>query len=493
MTADAVLDAPPKRSPTRRLRDLAERIPLPVAIIFGLGIALRLALTYAYRPAFAGYPDSQVFAVAAGGDPYVSIYRTAGYPFLLQAIHAVSDELTFTILVQHALGVIAAALLYAAVRGIGVGVWVALLPAAVVLFGGVQLYLEHSLLSDGPFMFVVVAGLWCATRALAASRPASMVWLVGASALIGTASVIRPAGLLLLPLLAVWAALALEGRALRRVAVAAAMVVAGAVPVAAYVIVQHEKTGFTGMAQADGWTLYSRVGEFADCSRFTPPAGTRGVCQTMPSAARHSSNNYLYERSYSPALHVFGTPPNGNDELAAFARQAILHQPFDYVRTVLRDLVRVASPHSWERTGSGNQTSGMLLYLRDRTGEDAAQAAIAGYWDTSGYRRGRIRAFDAFANATTVEGPVAALLGIFAVLGVAWSRGPARRVALLFSIAAVGLLLAPAATLFYDVRYATAAFGPLAAAAAIGLQVSIQRLRRATPDVDGRSTPELVD
>jgi 4-amino-4-deoxy-L-arabinose transferase-like glycosyltransferase len=452
------------------------RVPWPVAVVFGLGIVLRLALTYAYRPAFAGYPDAEVFAVAAGGDPYASIWRTAGYPFMLRGLHALSDELVFTTLVQHALGVVTAALLYAAVRRVGAGVWVALLPAAVVLFGGTQLYLEHSLLSDGPFTFVVVAGLWCATRALDGGR-AAPAWLGAAALALGAAAVVRPAGLLLVPVLALWAALALDGRAARRVAVGALVIAVGVVPVAVYVLAQRDATGFTGMARADGWTLYARVAEFADCSKFDPPAAVRRVCESTPPERRQSANSYLYEGSYSPALRELGAPPIHNDELAAFARQAILHQPLDYARVVARDVVRAASPHSWSRVGSGNQTPRLLEYLRDRAGEDAAQGDIAAYWDTPGYRRGNLRAFDGFANVTTIEGPVTALLAVFAVLGVAWARGAARRVALLFALAAVGLLLAPAAGLFYDVRYATAAYPPLAAAAALGLQAVVARLR----------------
>ncbi len=64
-----------------------------------------------------------------------------------------------------------------------------------------------------------------------------------------------------------------------------------------------------------------------------------------------------------------------------------------------------------------------------------------------------------------------------AVFGLVALRGPARRVAALFATVTLALVLLPVATVSYDVRYATPAYGPLAAAAALGLGALLARVR----------------
>jgi hypothetical protein len=72
------------------------------------------------------------------------VQKPAGYPIFLGLVHAFSDRLTLTILVQHSLGIATGLLLYKSVLRTGAPAWLGLLPAAVVFFGGTGLLLEHS-------------------------------------------------------------------------------------------------------------------------------------------------------------------------------------------------------------------------------------------------------------------------------------------------------------------------------------------------------------
>ncbi len=454
---------------TRGLPAAAERlraVPLWVWIVFAVGVAMRMAMVGLQRPGFVGYVDSAGFIENAREDIFGEVFRTAGYPQFLRSAHFFSDDLSFTVVVQHGLGVATAALLYSAARRLGAPVWSALLPAAVVLFGGTQLLLEHSLLSEGPFTFLLALA-----AALAAHASGSRVgpWWLGAAGLAtGAATTIRPAGLFVVPALALWALLCFPRWRLR--AVAAGAVVAGALlPVGSYIVVQREHEGFTGLTRGDGWTLYARVAEFADCRRFEPPLDVRAVCERRDPARRHSANSYLYLGTYSPARRAFGDPPAKDAALGVFARRAIVHQPLAYLRVVARDSLRAAVPGLGVRPGSGLTTGNFVEDLTDPADERNLAGPIALYWDTAGFKRSGVGVLAAYGKAARVEGPLTLAFCVLAVLGVVSSRGIERLGALLFALIGGALILAPAVTLFYDVRYATPAYGFLAGAAAFGL------------------------
>ena len=454
---------------TRGQPAAAERlraVPLSVWIVFAAGAAMRLAMVGLQRPGFVGYVDSAGFIENARQEIFGEVFRTAGYPQFLRSAHFFSDDLSFTVVVQHGLGVATAALLYVAARRLGAAVWTALLPAAVVLFGGTQLLLEHSLLSEGPFTFLLALSV-----ALAAHASGSRLgrwWLGAAGVAIGAAATIRPAGLFVIPALALWALLSLPGRRLKAVA-AGAVVVGAVLPVAGYIVVQRGHAGFTGLTQGDGWTLYARVAEFADCRRFEPPPGTRAVCERRDPARRHSANSYLYLGNYSPARRAFGNPPARDAALGVFARRAIVHQPLAYLRVVARDSLRAAVPGLGVRPGSGLTTGNFVEDLTDPADERNLAGPIALYWNTAGFKRQGVGVLAAYGKAARVEGPLTLAFCVLAVLGVVSLRGVERAGALLFALTGGALILAPAVTLFYDVRYATPAYGFLAGAGAFGL------------------------
>src|SRR5687767_13038198 len=130
-------------------------VGLGALLVAGLG--LRLAFMLAYRPAFVGYSDTAVYISGAKGDLFWDPLRVAGYSAFLRVAHGISAELSFTTLVQHALGVGTALLLYATVRRVGGSPWMAFVPAAIVLLGGDQVFFEHALLSETLYTFLTAA------------------------------------------------------------------------------------------------------------------------------------------------------------------------------------------------------------------------------------------------------------------------------------------------------------------------------------------------
>ena len=444
------------------------RVPAALWVVLAAGVAIRLFFMLSYRPAFFGIPDELGYANAAREDLFGDPLRTGSYALFLRVVHAFDADLSATVVVQHALGVAAALLLYMAVRRVGGPAWLGVLPAAIVLLGGTQIWLEHSLMSESIFTPLVAATLWCCVRSLDGRE---WEWLAFAGLLAGLAIAVRPAGFLLPLGIALWIA-TWPGRGLRlRAAHAALVPVVAAVPVMAYFFA-HDASRYHhfGFARGEGWSIYARVAEFARCDRFEPPAGTRLLCEESPPSARPSANYYLYGGpAASPAARLYTGIPNGSAQLRAFAVRAIVHQPLDYGRVVLRDTLRAAGPSHWRRRGMGETTPDLIAELRDPYREGFALAAIPRYWSTRGFLRRNVSFLESYGRRARVEGLLTGIFAAVTMLGLVASRGRLRRGVALFGSAALALLVGPAATLFYSVRYATPAYGPLAAGAALSL------------------------
>jgi 4-amino-4-deoxy-L-arabinose transferase-like glycosyltransferase len=446
-----------------------------VAVVFAAGAAVRIWFVADYRPAFLGNADSQTYAWAAAHDLFHSPVRPAGYPVFLRLVHAVTPHLTYTIVLQHLLGLATAGLLYGLLRRVGVSTVLALLAASVVLFDGMQIFFEHSLMSDAIFPFLVVAGLYAAVRA-AEAEAGAWPWLAASGVLIGLSATIRTLGAFLVPVLVLW--LVLERGALRdRIKSAAVGGGVAASVVVLYLLVQWSATGVLGLTQADGYNLYSRAAIFADCSKFHPPPGTRALCETTPPSRRQGGIFYEWEPA-SPAGRAFGGMPHGTRRLASFSRAAILHQPLDYLEAVGRDLYRYVSPRAFYRAGAGGGPRQVIEYSAGPEREAQALPLVAAYWSTNGFIRRDTAGLIDYAKTANIPG--GALLALVLLAGCApfIARGTARRAAALLLATGVILLVVPVASLLYDGRYTLPAYAPLAGAAAVALQALANRLRR---------------
>jgi Dolichyl-phosphate-mannose-protein mannosyltransferase len=436
-----------------------------ISLLLAAGIVLRVWFMLGYRPAFLGFPDSHEYVSAATLNIFRDAQHPAGYPLFLRLVHHLSDRLSFTILVQHVLGLASGFLLYRSVCLTGAPRWLGLVPAAVVLFAGTGLFLEQSLLADSLFAFLQALGVYAAMRSL--NAPSSR-WPLLAGLAIGLSFWVRTVALssaVLVPLL-----LLLDGdRRRRRLSAASA---AGAViaMVLVYVLAQAAFTGYWGYERQSSWDLYARVATFVDCSHFTPPRGTRFLCPSQPVGQRLPQNYYQYAPS-APAVVRFGgpsrAPAGANSLLQKFDIAAIEHEPIAYAKAVVRGLGFYVFP----REGEGYTPSSLDSELLNPAGERAIEPAITAFYaHSSGYRShaGAVGALTAYERDTRIEGPLLILLLACAIVGTPLLSGRVRSGAALFTLTALLSIALAVATNSYDARYAYPTFGPLAAGAALG-------------------------
>ncbi len=209
--------------------------------VFALGALLRIAFVVAYRPAFLGISDSGSYLVSAHSGLFSDQLHPAEYALFLRLAGVLAPNLGWVIGLQHVLGLLAAALLYLTVRRITGHTLLGLIPAALVLFDGLELWAEHAPLSDPLFVLLVAATLHETVRAGEGDRAA----LVSTGVLLAAACVVRPAGLFLVPLVAVWVLLAAPG------ALRARLVGAGALTACALLLPVE-----TGNAEGGGPVLF---------------------------------------------------------------------------------------------------------------------------------------------------------------------------------------------------------------------------------------------
>jgi len=146
------------------------------------------------------------------------------------------------------------------------------------------------------------------------------------------------------------------------------LVVAGVLPIAAYMIWFHHSYGKYALTESSGTFLYSRVSAFAECGKINPSADVRALCDPTPPRLRPVSGEYLWANHENwPASNV-ATPlynlyhsgdntlrftPKVNRMAEKFAKEAILAQPISYLHVVARDTLhtfgwkRQPDPHNY--------------------------------------------------------------------------------------------------------------------------------------------------
>jgi hypothetical protein len=457
-------------------RSHAERVALIALVgVLAAGGLLRGLLMAAWSPAFMGWPDAKSYLDVAHGELFSNVLRPAGYPMFVRALDGLHSSLSVLVVANHALGLGTAALLFAAVARAGAPPLLGLVPAAIVALNGDTAFLEHAPLSEPLFTFLVALAAYAGVRAL---EGPSAVWPVVAGLALGYATTVRVVGLALLPVFGVWLLAAAHGPLRRRarttaIAAAAALALLGAYQAATYVSV-----GETGLSRHGAWHLYARVAGFADCSRFEPPAGTAALCERIARSDRGTVDQYLFMPAQSPAFRAFGDPFVSSDQhvaaLGSFARTAIVHQPFDYLREVGGDMLRYVAPESMRRFGGGPSYADLVgePILANPLYEAQGLTSVGAYYgpETAAYfaDTGLLDALRGYEAATRVQGPLFVVLALLSLTAPLVLRGRARAAAALFAITAWALLVAPVAALEFSARTAVPGFGVLGAAAALG-------------------------
>ena len=461
-------------------------IPLALAIVVGLGVVLRAGLWFAYDPAIMNVADTTPYVSMAINTLFADFIRTAGYSMFLRGVHELSADLDFTLAIQHLLGIATGLITYATVRRVGGPVWAGTVGAAAVLLSLDQILVEHTLLSEVLFGFVLVSALYAGVRAIDEPRTlrgrltSRHLWLIAAGALLGLSAWTRAVSAPLIPLLGIFFVLAVPGPIWARLGRGALAAGTALAVLLVYFTMNSETTGTFGLASATGWATYARAAPFADCTQFSPPAEYADeLCEGIPKDERPGPDFYAWQKR-SPAQKLFGYPPTGDDTLAEFGRSAILAQPRDYAITVGRDTLRYFFPEiNNEQYLGGSDYEYLDIHRRDRALEREIQAVLGAYYtpEALSVNEGALDALTELQQVLRVQPLLMLQAIILGALGAWFARGRVRAGILLLIGTSVLLLLIPSAVGTYNARYTIPIGGPLIAAGALGLWACIERLR----------------
>jgi hypothetical protein len=420
--------------------------------------------------------------------------RPSGYSVFLWLLKPFHSFLV-VLVVQHALGVLTGVMVYALVWRAIRRAWprwawlpgvVASLVTVPVLYDAYQVQLEHLLVSDGLFTFLLAAGV---TVAMWRRR---MSWWAGALAglLVSCAAMVRSVGLPLLIVLVVCMLVRRSGwRAL------AATVVAAVVPVVLYMSWFHSAYGKYALTTTDRIWLYGRTADFARCDIIKPKPDVAIFCRdhlprdprTAPAfqalwgddSAFHKLPGWMYN-------------PRANELAGEFAMAAITKQPGDYFGVIVRDTFRA---FEWEREPYPRKSTveeyefPVGASLRDDQalhaypyGGKTAQARVVephGQW---------IRDYQDWAY---LRGPfLGAIMAVGLVGVIVRIRRLGGEVLLPWSIS-LALLVVPAATADFDYRYVLPAI-PFAALS-VGMALARRPSQPAESEEDAEDTEQAEE
>ncbi|WP_433333565.1 phospholipid carrier-dependent glycosyltransferase [Spirillospora sp. CA-294931] len=443
-------------------RDLVRRHPF-FAVILAIGALLRCVAMIGYQPAMFFNDSFDYLHVAM--EPYPHPLRPDGYSFLLLILKPFHSFALVTA-VQHAMGLGMGAMIYALLRRkFALPKWGAALAAAPVLLDGYQIQLEHLILSDTMFTFLVMCAV---TVLLWNDRP---TWKVAASVglIVGLAWLTRSVGMPVL--LGVLTYMLIRRTGWRMLAITLA---AASLPVLAYMGWYKADQGKFAMTESNGIFLYARVYKFADCHKFDVPTNEIPLCVEPANRLPNSQDGIWNVQSPLNRYPGLRFSPEQNATANEFSKRVIKAQPVDYLKVVGHDFLRV---FQWERTVFPDKAT----YQQYEFGKTSS--ALPNWrMDNDSTAAGEAEQYEAGPARTQVVEPFAGivrtyqdhvylrgtLVGVLLMLGLVGVVGMWRRLgglALLPWTLATGLLLAPAATAEFDYRYVLPAI-PLSALAA---------------------------
>jgi hypothetical protein len=449
-----------------------------ICIVLVAASAVRAVALLAYPPAF-WFPDSLPY-IQAAVHPSPYFIRPAGYSLLLMILEP-AHSLLFVIALQHLMGVVVLAQTYAVLRRHRLPAWGSALAAIPVSASASAIQIEHYVLSDAFFCLLVTSAI-----ALLLWRPRPRVGVccvVGI--LLAWAALTRSQGMLLIAPFALYLAVARLG--MRRLLIGAGtMCVAFLVPVLAYCAWYDQTYGSFDITTSTGAFLYSRVATFADCSVDKPPADERWLCVPTPSSKREYASWYLWSPQ-SPLAHgpAWAFSSQVNQLATDFALRAILAQPATYLRVVWDATAETFVP---EQETNKSQREYMfpsavpqpLQALAAKNDEDVSYALRYNGGANPDTRLVQPYAdwMRAYQRKFTMPGPLVGAIALVGLIGavLAWRRcGPT----LLAWLTGAVLIVTPAATADYDVRYVVASIPAFCIAAALGVREIDYRLRAA--------------
>ncbi|MBV9466553.1 MAG: glycosyltransferase family 39 protein [Solirubrobacterales bacterium] len=450
-----------------------------VALVLG-GIALRLVAILSWWPVGTTNADSWPYSVYAGTNPLADPQHPAGYSTFLALVGFVTRQVAVPVLLQHLLGILAALLLFGAVRRLVGSPWPALVPAAAVLLNSDEVFLEHQILAEGPFVVAISAALYASVRAIDQPVPA-WKWPLAATVLAVIAGLLRSAGLFFIPVLALAMLVGTAHSRRGRMLPSATVLVVSACLLLAYAFANLASNGRFEISPATGWHLYARVAPIANCHVFTPPKGTAGLCDPRPAPQRPGSDWYLYNPA-SPALRLFGRIGNHDSTLRAFALATILHEPGVYLKETFHEVEGYFVPSLHAPVYGGGcpidcQVDWIyaLTYAPDVVAQ--TEKGMQEFYDpfTVHVSRSGINFLHSYEHPARFGGTLLTLTSVLTLLGLLVGPRRARIGVLLFGVGGLAMLVLSTFGVYYLGRYQVPIAGPMAAGAAICLWSLWQR------------------
>ena len=454
-------------------------------LVLTVGMVLRIVAIVGYQPILMLQRDTYVYlSLALRMD--VTGLRPSLYPMLIKPL-AELGNLQLLALVQHLAGLAVAVMFYLLMRRLGLSAIVAALGIVPVLLDGYVINIEHYLLTEA-FFSLSVAG---ALMLIVYPRQPSIASVGASGFIIGLSVLLRFVG-------AVTLVPAFLYLLLRRLGAARAVaLIAGfAIPLGAYGLYFSTQTGGSfGVTDSSGLFLYGRVVEFADCDEVEVAEELQEYC---PAGPIESETKGVFTSGLK--IGEVREDPQGNSKLLRFSRQMILARPTAYAGAVVSDFVRFFEP-----TDPEEQEPNVKRWRFVRTLEEADPREIvltnegspppdSGIETEFTIQRGPAEFLRSYQNVVYTYGPLLALLLIVGLAGGLLasrssederSLGPE---CLLFSLAAIFLLIGPTMLAVYHFRYVLTAIPLVGVAGALGFTV----LKRRFGSVRGLSQPSQV-
>jgi len=489
-------------TPPQRLRAHSGRgVALALATLLAVGIALRAVATAAWWPISTSQLDATAYAYFAYGltsgdiNPLTNPQHPPGYSVFIALLGQISREVAVLGIVQHLMALAAALVLFLAIRRLCGSPWPGVVGAAVLLLNADQVHLERAITSEALFVPAVAVVIYAVSRMLEAPHR-RWPWPAAVAVLVVVCATIRSSALFLIPVIALAMLFAQTMPWGSRWWSLGAFVGPAAVLLLLYAGLNQSATGRFEVTPATGWHLYGRVAPFASCSQFSPPPGTRGLCERGSRYTRNGTDYYLYMVD-SPSYHVFGLRPFEHDEeLGDFARRAILGQPKTYALTVWNDIKAYYVPSSFYWAPYGGATLSQHLNwdapidANRRKELRTAERGIENFFDEFSVRRnGTLLAqLETYQRIGRVGATVLFVCTLLTILGLLVGPRRNRVSVLVLGMGGLALFIPSTLSVIYVGRYSVPA-GPLVAAGAAVTLLSL--LRSYGPGREGRRLPQV--
>jgi hypothetical protein len=430
-------------------------------VLLAAATAARVVVTAAYSTAL-WFPDSATYVDRAAA-VLTPVDRPWGYSAYLWVLEKFLS-FRYIAVSQHVLGLVAVVLVYALLQRRGVSRWASLLAVVPLGFDAYLLDIEHFLLAETLFLFLLTV----AVVVLLLPRRPGPVALGVVGLLMGALTLTRTVGTFLIGVLFVYLLVRLLLRTVRLTAVLAFVVgvVVALVPYAGWFDSQH---GSFALTDYTGHFLYGRVAPFVRCDQIDVPARLRPLCPAGQPSERFTGDHYVWWADSPANATRDGVPVFSEADLQKFSVAAIEGQPWDYLHVVASETKHYLMPG---RVSGPQDTCPTWWVFPVPSPVELYNCTPRLAPEPFGYRPSLVHDLRGYQRYVYTPGPVLALCIVAGVAALLRRRRDWRDRLDPALLAALGLtlLVAPAMTASFDYRYLLPTLAVLPPAAALALR-----------------------